>query len=262
MWPHYDTNIIEHKSAEHGAMRSTPIQQIEKIAYLQPLECRRESKLPFKGKSWRDWTVIHSTRNFSMEQNKTKTKTKQTNTKNRLKRKSFKHKLKDPQKENADLLEADPGKCEELTTNVWALQKNLPEVRTEINALQQREQRPQNCRKRSHRRWCRIAIPRAPGPTSSQMALQRTLWGIETVVNTSVAQMEPPPPSPSQLVTWAPTTEQKFSCHRTPGWGRLRPAEYCPALWLPVCSSVYHKWPHWSSHPAATQQPLYSVKLQ
>ena len=42
-----------------------------------------------------------------------------------------------------------------------------------------------------------IAIPRAPGPMSSQMAL----LGREAVVPTSVAQMEPPSPSPSKLVT-------------------------------------------------------------
>ena len=28
------------------------------------------------------------------------------------------------------------------------------------------------------------------------------------------------------------------SCHRTPDWGKLQPAEYCLAVWLPVCSSV------------------------
>ena len=33
-----------------GAMRSRPIQQMEKIADLEPLECRREYKLPSKGK--------------------------------------------------------------------------------------------------------------------------------------------------------------------------------------------------------------------
>ena len=47
-----------------------------------------------------------------------------------------------------------------------------------------------------------------------------------------------------------------------PDWLKLQPAEYCPALWLPVCSSVSCKWPHWPSHPAPTQQPVYSVKQQ
>ena len=39
--------------------------------------------------------------------------------------------LGDLRKENADLLEADPGKCEELTKSVWAPRKSLPEVKTE-----------------------------------------------------------------------------------------------------------------------------------
>ena len=52
------------------------------------------------------------------------------------------------------------------------------------------------------------------------------------------------------------------SCHRTPDWGRLQPAEYCLAVWLPVCSSVSDKWPHWLSHPVATQQPAYSIRQQ
>ena len=43
--------------------------------------------------------------------------------------------MKDLQKENADLLEADPGKCEELTTNVWASRKSLLVVRTETPGL-------------------------------------------------------------------------------------------------------------------------------
>ena len=43
--------------------------------------------------------------------------------------------MKDLQKENADLLEADPGKCEELTMSVWASRKSLPEVRTETPGL-------------------------------------------------------------------------------------------------------------------------------
>ena len=91
-----------------------------------------------------------------------------------------------------------------------------------FQALQQREHRLQNCRKHSHWRWYRVAITRAPGPMSSQMALQRTLLGMEAVVLTSVAQMEPPPPSPSQLVTWAPTTEQKYTPWKLPQHSWLR----------------------------------------
>ena len=91
-----------------------------------------------------------------------------------------------------------------------------------FQALQQREHRLQNCRKHSHWRWYRVATPRAPGPMSSQMALQRMLLGMEAVVLASVTQMEPPPPSPSQLVTWAPTTEQKYMPWKLPQNSWLR----------------------------------------
>ena len=40
--------------------------------------------------------------------------------------------MKDLQKKNADLQEADPGRCGELIPSVCAPRKNLPEVRTEI----------------------------------------------------------------------------------------------------------------------------------
>ena len=89
---------------------------------------------------------------------------------------------------------------------------------------------------------------------------------MEAVVPTSVAQMEQPPPSLSH--SWWPELQLQSrstrpeSCHRTPDWVRLQPAEYCLAVWLPVCSTVSDKWPHWPSHPAATQQPVYSVRQQ
>ena len=108
-----------------SAMRSTPIQQMEKTTDLQPLECRREYKAAIQGEKLKRLTShpLHQKLKHG--------------TKNRLKRKSFKHKLKlkNLQKENADLLEADPGKCEELTMSVWASRKSLPEVRTEIPGL-------------------------------------------------------------------------------------------------------------------------------
>ena len=80
-----------------SAMRSTPIQQMEKTTDLQPLECRREYKAAIQGEKLKRLT------SHPLHQKL------QHGTKNRLKRKSFKHKLKDLQKENADLLEADPG---------------------------------------------------------------------------------------------------------------------------------------------------------
>ena len=70
------------------------------------------------------------------KQQTNKTSKKQTNKqKTRKKKKKFKHKLKDLQRENADLLNAAPGKCEELTKSVWASRKRLPEVRTEVLSL-------------------------------------------------------------------------------------------------------------------------------
>ena len=103
-----------------GVMRSTPIQQMKKTADLQPMECRREYKADIQGEKLKRLTSDPLHQKL------------QHGTKNRLKRKSFKHKFKDLQKENADLLETDPGKCEELTMGVWASRKSLPEVRTEI----------------------------------------------------------------------------------------------------------------------------------
>ena len=104
-------------------MRSTPIQQMEKAADLQPLECRSEYKAAIQGEKLKRLTS-HPPHEILLH-----------GTKTHLKRKRFKHKLKDLQKENADLLEADPGKCEELTTSVWASWKSLPEVRIEIPVL-------------------------------------------------------------------------------------------------------------------------------
>ena len=99
------------------------------------------------------------------------------------------------------------------------------------------------------------------------MALQRMLLGMEAVVPTSISQTEPPLPSPSQMVTWSPTTEQKFTPWKLPqnSWlrktatSRILSCSLTPCLLL---TSASHKWPHWPLHPAATQQPVYAVKQQ
>ena len=93
-----------------GAMRSTPIQQMERISDFQPLECRREYKAAIQGEELKRLT------SRPLQQKLQHGTT--TTTKKHLKRKSVKRKLKDLQKENADLLEADPGTCEELITSV------------------------------------------------------------------------------------------------------------------------------------------------
>ena len=89
-------------SSEHGpenylAMRSTPIQQMENTADLEPSEFRREYKAAIQGEKLKRLT------SHPLHQKL------QHGTKNRLKRKNFKHKLKDLQNENPDLLDADPG---------------------------------------------------------------------------------------------------------------------------------------------------------
>ena len=105
-----------------GAVRSTAIQEMEKIADLKPLERRREVQSCHpRGKA------------EETDQSSTPPETSAWN-KNRLKRKNSKDKLKDLQKENVDVLEADLRNCEELTS-VRVSRKSLPEVRTEILGL-------------------------------------------------------------------------------------------------------------------------------
>ena len=132
-------------------------------------------------------------------------------------KKELQAQVEGPAKENADLLESDPGKNVRNSQRVSGHRRRaFQKSELKFHALQQREHRLQNCRKHPHWRWYRIAILRAPGPTSSQMALQRMLLGMEAVVPTSVAQMEQPPPSPSQLMTWAPTIERKYTPWKLP----------------------------------------------
>ena len=168
------------------------------------------TKLPSKGKSWRDCPVIHSTRNFSMKP-KTAWKERASSTSWRTCKKKTLIFWRQIQ--------------ENVRNSQWVSGHHWRAFQTselKFQALQQREHRHQNCRKHSHWRWYRVAILRAPGPMSSQMTLQRMLLGMEAVVPTSVAKMEQPPPSPCQLVTWATTTEQKYTPGKLPQNSWLR----------------------------------------
>ena len=169
-----------------GAMRSTPIQQMEKITDLQPLECRREYKAAIQGEKLKRLT------SHPLHQKL------QHGTKSRLKRKSFKHKLKDLQKENDDLLEADPGKCEELTMSVWASRKSLPEVRTEIPGFAAKGTQAPELQKAL---TLEMIQSRYPKSTWTHVFTDGSAKNAVRNVPTSVAQMEQPHPSPSQLVT-------------------------------------------------------------
>ena len=106
--------------------------------------------------------------------------------------------------------------------SVWASRKSLPEVRTEIPGLAAKGTQAPELQKALTLEMIQSRYPKSTGTTSSQMALQKMLLGMEAVVPTSVAQMEQPPPSPSQLVTWAPTTEQKYTPWKLPQNSWLR----------------------------------------
>ena len=106
-----------------GAMKTTPIREMEKTADLQPLESRRKHKAALHGEKMKRLTShpLHQ-------------KLQQA-TKNRLKRRSLNHQMKDLQTQHTDILEADPRQCEELKPALWVTRKSLPEVRTEIPEL-------------------------------------------------------------------------------------------------------------------------------
>ena len=115
-----------------GAMKTTPIREMEKTADVQPLETRREHKAALQGEKMKRLTShpLHQ-------------KLQQA-TKNRLKRKSLNHEMKHLQTRHTDILEEDPRQCEELKHTVWATRKSFPEVRTEVPGLTAKEtQSPQ-----------------------------------------------------------------------------------------------------------------------
>ena len=64
-------SIALHTSRTHCerpfSVRLQPIQEKEKIVDLQFWNADISKKLPLKAKSWKHWSVIHSTRNFNME---------------------------------------------------------------------------------------------------------------------------------------------------------------------------------------------------
>ena len=235
------------------AMRRTPIQETEKSADLQPLKYRREYKAAVQGDKLKRLT------SHPIHQNV------QYGTKTCLKRKSFKHKLKDLQKENADLLEADPARCEEFTTSVWAPRKSLPEVRTEVLALAAKGTQAPELQKVLRLQMMQDRYPKSTWPMYSQMAPQRTLLGMEAVVPTSVAQMEPLPPSPSQLVTWGPTTEQNLTSWKLPQntWLRETATSRILSCSLTPCLLFSLSWMGpLTFPPSSTQQPVCSVQQQ
>ena len=87
-----------------GAIKTTPIPEMEKTANVQPLENRRLEKLLIQGEK---------TKRLKCHQLHDKLKAP---TKNRLKRRSPSHLLKSQQSQNSDLLPQSPDLCEEIIT--------------------------------------------------------------------------------------------------------------------------------------------------
>ena len=236
-----------------GAMRSTPIQQMEKTTELQPLECRREYKAAIQGEKLKRLT------SHPLHQKL------QHGTKNCLKRKSFKQKLKDLQKENADLLEADPGKCEELTMSVWASRKSLPEVRTEIPGLAAKGRKAPELQKALTLEMIQSRYPKSTWTHvftdgSAENAVRN--GGSGAYIRRSDGTT-----SSLSIPAGCLSSNYRAEVHALKAATELLIAEDCNQqnivfLSDSVCSSVSDKWPHRLSHPAATQQPAYSVRQQ
>ncbi|KAK7108155.1 hypothetical protein V1264_015944 [Littorina saxatilis] len=103
-----------------GAMKTTPITEMEKTASVQPLEARREEKLLIQGEKMK-----------RLESHPLHDKL-QALTKNRLKRQSLNHQIKEQQRNNADILTPSPTQCEPLTSTDWTPQRLGAEIRTSI----------------------------------------------------------------------------------------------------------------------------------
>ena len=91
-----------------GAMKSTPISELEKTAEVQPLEDRRQEKILIQGEK------LKRLQSHPLHQKL------QAPTKNRLKRQSLNHQVKAQQRKNTDLLQANPAQWEPLSSTDWS----------------------------------------------------------------------------------------------------------------------------------------------
>ena len=107
-----------------GAMKTTPITDMEKTADIEPLDNRRNTKVLLQGEKMRRLTS-HPLHNRLSE-----------GTKNRLKRKSLNHLFKNIRSPYDDVLQAPSGPCERLEPERWFGETDsLPEVRTTIPGI-------------------------------------------------------------------------------------------------------------------------------
>ena len=110
-----------------GAMKSTPVAAMEQTAGIEPLESRRQTKI-----------LIHAEKLKRLPDHPLHNKL-QDLTKNRLKRKSLNHLVKELQRENADIVTADPKFHERLTPSDWPPETVHAEVRTAIPGITSKE---------------------------------------------------------------------------------------------------------------------------
>ena len=110
-----------------GAMKTTPIAEMEKTAGVEPLEGRRQAKL-----------LIHAEKMKRMPDHPLHQKLKDP-TKNRLKWKSLNHLVKEQQKEHADILITNGHLCEKLISNSWPPETLHAEIRTTIPGITTKE---------------------------------------------------------------------------------------------------------------------------
>ena len=103
-----------------GAMKTTPIYEMEKTASIPPLETRREEKLLKQGER------LRRLRDHPLHGKL------QASTKNRLKRQSQNHLLKACQRENAEILATSPDSCVNVTHQEWSPETFGVEIRTTI----------------------------------------------------------------------------------------------------------------------------------
>ena len=104
-----------------GAMKTTPVREMEKTADLEPLETRRQHK-----------ALVQAEKAKRLPSHPLHTKL-QSRTKNRLKRQSLNHVVKGLQREKADVL--DPN-CEQLEPVAWIPRRNAPQIRMEVPGIE------------------------------------------------------------------------------------------------------------------------------
>ena len=111
-----------------GAMKTTPIRELEKTADLEPLETRREYKV-----------LVQAEKVKRLQSHPLHTKLK-SRTKNRLKRQSLNHIVKSLQKENTTATNTD---VEPLVPDKWTPRQYVPQISLEVPAMEDKGKQPE-----------------------------------------------------------------------------------------------------------------------